>query len=92
MQLDAEGRLVGDGKVDLGVMPVLSRPAGGGGKPQFCDAEEERYVKIQADDKGGVDSSRLGLGAAGQQSKAKQMATAGACKTGTADSRERPCL
>ena len=48
-QLDAEGCLMGGGEVDLGVMPALSRPAGGRGQPQLCDAEEERYVKIQAD-------------------------------------------
>ena len=58
-QLDGEGGLMGGGKVDLGVMPVLSRPAGGGGQPQLYDTEEERYVKIQADGKGGF-NSRLG--------------------------------
>jgi hypothetical protein len=58
-QLDAECCLMGGGKVDLGVMPVLPRPTGGGGQPQLCYTEEERYVKIQADGKGGF-NSRLG--------------------------------
>ena len=58
-QLDAERRLMCGGKVDLGVMPVLSWPAGRGGQPQLCYTEEERYVKIQADGKGGV-AIRLG--------------------------------
>uniref|UniRef100_A0A7S0QG92 Uncharacterized protein n=1 Tax=Cryptomonas curvata TaxID=233186 RepID=A0A7S0QG92_9CRYP len=65
MQLEC--RLMGGGKVDLGVMPVFSRPsrACAGGQAQLCDTEEERYVKIQADGKGGVDS-RLGGEAAGR--------------------------
>jgi hypothetical protein len=59
LELDVECGLMGGGKVDLGVMPVLSRPTGGGSQPQLRDAEEERYVKIQADGEGGGDR-RLG--------------------------------
>jgi hypothetical protein len=51
---------MGDGEVDLGVMPLLSRPAGGGGQPQLGDTEEERDVKIQADGKDWVGGCRLG--------------------------------
>ena len=59
-QVDAERRHMGDGEVDLGVMPLLSRPAGGGGQPQLGDTEEERDVKVQADGKDWVDGCRLG--------------------------------